>query len=1218
MTWISYAQNHEDVALMRALRHLPQGFYIDVGAHDPVADSVTKAFYDRGWHGINIEPVAQWFDRLAAQRPRDINLQVAVGASNGQLELHEVEGTGLSTSDEHQAAQYRAEGLAVQTHRFEQLTLDTVCSRHACDREIHFLKIDVEGAERSVLQGIDLRRYRPWVVVIEATRPRSTESTHREWEGLLLSRGYQFVWFDGLNRFYVADERESLRPLLAQPPSVHDDCMHFTERFLRDDVADYAVLLQQSRQAEQEARQALSNVQRSRSWRWTAPLRGALGWWRGLLAPPAPTAPNSPASSTTALASIPGPTSAPSPASSLTPAPEASPPPPSQSPAHFPARPRLALFAPWPPQPSGIADSVAVLVPHLQSHFEVDLIVPWGPQLTGQAEPPFDDSPPGLGSSLAGLESGPRLRRTEWFDRHSDAFDFICHHLGNSLFHTSTLDHLPKHGGTVVVHDLLIADLLWYLQRTAQRPHAWVRALYHSHGWPALVQAGRQGIEATVRHWPCSLDLLRQADGLIFTSHYAQQWWQRLAGPGTAGSLGLVAAAPSATVISLPQAPVADRLGEGWPVQRRAARARLAAMMGTPLAEDDFVIASFGAIDPSKLHEQLISLWPEAAQRLAAQGARAVLVLVGACADPALQAAAQRAGVCVTGHLPEDDFQSVLLAADLAVQLRQHSRGESSGALLRCWASGLPCVINRHGPMAQLPAEVALMLPEAPSHDDIVQAFCALRADAAARQALAQAAMQHLRHHHDPAQVALAHAQVMQVNQARSPRRRRRALLQAWRHLQPLATEDCLSVDVELASRSPRARALEAADPAVMPPTLWVDITAIMVRDLRSGVQRVTRNLLMPLLQRGITGWRVEAVYLNHGRYWVARAHIAALLQVPEPLREGLPADEPVDAASGDVFFGLDLVTDGVHQHESMFRDWSRKGVRLAFFVHDLLPLSHPQWFPPEAVAHFRGWWGTLSRCADVLVCNSDATAQSVRDALQRQPNGPLGLRTPIVQAIGLGAHLPQAADPAQGDPLAHYNGLQEAVLVVGTVEPRKGVDTVLDAMERLWAQGSNNPLVVVGRPGWMVPELAARLQQHPQQGQRLHWLQDASDATLAALYAQCRLLVMASHAEGYGLPVVEALTVGLPVLARDIPVFREIAGPHARYWGAVPATDNGQASGQAACPAPQTDAAALEAALRLALSGPRGPRQPVPMPSWEASLNRLLPLLLGAGAACL
>lgn len=207
--FVTYAQNAEDLMLWRALRHIERGFYIDVGAQDPVADSVTKAFYDHGWQGINIEPVAYWHERLVADRSRDINLQVAASDRAGEMTLFEVEDTGLSTSDPGFAAMYAERGKAVRKVAVQCRTLDDICAEHHIET-VHFLKIDCEGCEGQALQGISMRDVRPWVILVEATEPNSTKPTHQRWEHLLTERGYQFIYFDGLNRFYLANEHREL------------------------------------------------------------------------------------------------------------------------------------------------------------------------------------------------------------------------------------------------------------------------------------------------------------------------------------------------------------------------------------------------------------------------------------------------------------------------------------------------------------------------------------------------------------------------------------------------------------------------------------------------------------------------------------------------------------------------------------------------------------------------------------------------------------------------------------------------------------------------------------------------------------------------------------------------------------------------------------------------------------------------------------------------
>jgi len=222
MSFISYAQNYEDVMLWRALKDVKNGFYIDIGANDPEIDSVTKAFYDRGWSGLNCEPVKHWFDKLQAQRQRDINIQIAIGADNTELEFYEVVNSGLSTLNKNTAqAHAKKLGFEVINYTVAVKTLTSLCEEHKISN-IHFLKIDVEGAEKSVLEGIDFHKLRPWIIVIEATKPMSQNIDYEDWEYLITSKNYHFVYFDGLNRFYVADEYRTLDSAFSTPPNVFD------------------------------------------------------------------------------------------------------------------------------------------------------------------------------------------------------------------------------------------------------------------------------------------------------------------------------------------------------------------------------------------------------------------------------------------------------------------------------------------------------------------------------------------------------------------------------------------------------------------------------------------------------------------------------------------------------------------------------------------------------------------------------------------------------------------------------------------------------------------------------------------------------------------------------------------------------------------------------------------------------------------------------------
>ena len=231
--FVSFAQNQEDVVLWRALRDVGTGFYVDVGATDPTVDSVTRAFYDRGWSGINIEPVEEYYERLVAERPRDLNLRVLAGAKPGMRTLHVVPGTGLSTVDPDFAARQSQKGRMVSLEMLPVVPLSVILQAHG-DKPIHFLKVDVEGAERDVLEGIDLMTIRPWIVVVEATEPETQVQTQHLWEDLLFDRDYDFTLFDGLNRFYVAREHADLKERASMPPNYFDLFRRFSEHILSE------------------------------------------------------------------------------------------------------------------------------------------------------------------------------------------------------------------------------------------------------------------------------------------------------------------------------------------------------------------------------------------------------------------------------------------------------------------------------------------------------------------------------------------------------------------------------------------------------------------------------------------------------------------------------------------------------------------------------------------------------------------------------------------------------------------------------------------------------------------------------------------------------------------------------------------------------------------------------------------------------------------------
>jgi FkbM family methyltransferase len=231
----SYAQNFEDVMLARAFPGA-SGFYVDVGANDPDIDSVTRAFYERGWSGINIEPLSANSALLRKRRRRDVNLEMAVGDRAGEITFYEIgKWHGYSTTDAAIADQHRRDGLKIVEHKVPLCTLAAVLDEHAAGRAIDFLKIDVEGTELAVLRGAGLRRHRPKIIVLESKMPVTINMVDRvdevpdrvdEYSAFLEPLGYRFAYHDGLNAFFVADEHKELGKAFARPPGSFDKITH--------------------------------------------------------------------------------------------------------------------------------------------------------------------------------------------------------------------------------------------------------------------------------------------------------------------------------------------------------------------------------------------------------------------------------------------------------------------------------------------------------------------------------------------------------------------------------------------------------------------------------------------------------------------------------------------------------------------------------------------------------------------------------------------------------------------------------------------------------------------------------------------------------------------------------------------------------------------------------------------------------------------------------
>lgn len=332
------------------------------------------------------------------------------------------------------------------------------------------------------------------------------------------------------------------------------------------------------------------------------------------------------------------------------------------------------------------------------------------------------------------------------------------------------------------------------------------------------------------------------------------------------------------------------------------------------------------------------------------------------------------------------------------------------------------------------------------------------------------------------------------------------------------------------------------------PAQLLLDVTGLIREDAGTGVQRAVRSLLLELISNPPARYVVKPVFATLGEqgYRYAGEMVMQLYGIGEE-RIGV-----VEPRRGDIFIGLDLQHALVIQNQGFFDEIRSLGIRVYFVVYDLLPVRYPSYFRPEMESLHREWLKVVAS-VDGALCISKTVANDLQAWIDR--NEAEAASAVSIHHFSLGSEFPEIiadvpALPNVPDILATPRN-RPSFLMVGTIEPRKGHALVLAAFDHLWKDGKNFDLIIVGRPGWMMDDFINRLRFHPELGQRLHWLEGADDRTLALAYRCAACLIAASECEGYGLPLVEAARYGLPMIARDIEPFREIADSSAYFFSA-------------------------------------------------------------------
>jgi len=837
------------------------------------------------------------------------------------------------------------------------------------------------------------------------------------------------------------------------------------------------------------------------------------------------------------------------------------------------SRPKLAFVSPLPPERTGIADYSAELLPELARHYDIEVVV--AQELVG------DDW----------VSANCPIRNAQWLRANAYRVDRVLYQMGNSPFHRYMLDLVQEVPGTVVLHDFFLSGLIAYLEEHLQVKWAWTQHLYEAHGYSSVRERYRAGCPSDIKKkYPVNLQVLQYAQGVIVHSEYARRQAREWYG----------ADMPSDWVVI--------------PLLRKAPgdfdRDEVRAALG--FDKHDFVVCSFGFLDPTKLNHRLLRAWMDS--RLS-RNSRCVLAFVGENHGGEYGARLRKSihdsgldnRIRITGWADMPTFRNYLAAADMAVQLRTLSRGETSASVLDCMNYALPTIVNAHGSTADLSADLVRMLPDAFEDHQLVEALENLWKDGTTRSTLGRRAQQTILTQHAPDVCARQYVAAIE-----------RFHHEAEHGLHALLGEIAEIIDHRDTDAECRriAQAVAQSLPLQKPCRQFLlDISATVRTDLKTGIERVALAVVRALLLSPPAGYRVEPVYLSkeggawHYRY--ARRYTLGLLECPADAL----TDETVDVRSGDVLVGLDLSGDILVGADAagLFTQLRDAGVAVYFVVFDLLPVRMPRFFPPGADEIHARWLQSVVKC-DGAICISRAVAADLKSWIE--DSGLQRLRLFGIGSFDLGADLEASARtcglPSGAELLLEKMKARPSFLMVGTIEPRKGHLQTLDAFTQLWSEGVDANLVIVGKEGWKglpekarrtIPKTVHRLRGHPELGKRLFWLEDVGDECLEKLYIASTCLIAASEGEGFGLPLIEAGRHGVPVLARDIPVFREVAGEFALFFR-------------------DEDGADLAATLRAWLMAPGrntrlGKSKPKALTTWKHSADSLVSVVIGGQWSC-
>ena len=773
---------------------------------------------------------------------------------------------------------------------------------------------------------------------------------------------------------------------------------------------------------------------------------------------------------------------------------------------------RLAVVSPMPPLATGIADySENQIRALLKNDFAVVDIVTADLSLNYPVDPRLN------------------LISTETFKIRYEDYDCVLYHLGNSPFHDYQLGLLIDFPGIVFVHD---ASFL-----------SWFEHHFHK---------GNLGAENFQR-------LLAEELGFFGVKRY----YQRENVSSDFFAFFILKFSKNIVVHNLDAKHIVEKATQGFfknitviPLMKEINRFetdRQTVRRDFGFSDDDILVMSFGMIAETKMNFEILEAFLGLSLDIEKTNLKLIFVgeMDGGIYGEALVARAKNnKNVLFTRRVSKEQYNAYLQAADVAVQLRKNFKGESSGALLDTLAAGIPTIVNQYG-TTNLDKEVpTIKIDECFTINDLSIAIKSLVFDKEKRDIVASSSRAYVELYHGVMH-PIADLIEKSMNTGKTIFEEQRDLMKELLEMTDTLENQTLRdqiypdlgrrVTLTLPARSKK-------------PKIFVDLTSLVKSNSISGIERVGLETLENLALVSNDNFDVIPIqYSPQNGCYITAFQWSLLHTVDSPRIDFM--DFKIQLQRNDILLIMDfsgqILPEAYSTRGDLFLALENSNVRVITFIHDVLPITNPAYFPSFVVDNFNKWFNFVFKISDEFVTSTKVLAdqlQEIFQTLNRSKTVEIARFGSVFESDHIRGLIPRPKDPRRS----------LRILMVGTVEPRKAHLEVLRVVEELLEDGIQIELKLIGKEGWVgVPTSERSIVEETTRGYReskfyskqIFWEQKASDADLMEAYLSADCLLQASYAEGFGLPILEAMSLGLPVVARDVPVFREICSDSAHYF---------------------------------------------------------------------